>query len=252
MTIRLLAALGFLVPVLAVSSMAHAQTPPPPAPAPQTPAQPAPTPGQDAPVAVGRDRVVAPRIVSAAKPQYTAEAMRNRIQGSVRLRAVVERDGTPSGIEVVNSLDKQFGLDQAAIDAVKQWRFEPGTLDGNPVRVMVTVDLSFVLREVTPAQGWPDGFGEVAASPQSVEEKAETPELRLTIKRPADWAIRRAGSPGEWVSLRSADGLESMLVLRPEMVSGDLQWPASDAQIQGLADLVPRLQTNAGLEPIAT
>src|SRR3954468_7937067 len=252
MTIRLLAALGFLVPVLAVSSMAHAQTPPPPAPAPQTPAQPAPTPGQDAPVAVGRDRVVAPRIVSTVKPQYTAEAMRNRIQGSVRLRAIVERDGTPSGIEGVNSLDTQFGLDQAAIDAVKQWRFQPGTLDGNPVRVMVMVDLSLVLRDSTPPQGWPDGFGEVASSPQSVEEVAETQQLRLTIRRPADWPIRRSGPPSEWVSLRSADGLESMLVLRPELVTTELQWPASDAQIQSVADLVRRLQANIDLETIAT
>jgi TonB family protein len=252
MTTRPLAALAFLLLSLAASSVLHAQASPPQAPAPQAPAPASPTPGQDAPLAVGRDRVVAPRIVSAAKPQYTAEAMRNRIQGSVRLRAVVERDGTPSGIEVVNSLDKQFGLDEAAIEAVKQWRFEPGTVDGNPVRVMVTVDLSFVLRESAPVQGWPDGFSDAAVSPPSVEEKAETPELRLTIRRPADWAIRRAGSPSEWISLRSADGLESMLVLRPEMVAGDLQWPASDAQIQGLADLVRRLQSNAGLETIAT
>src|SRR3954470_21199296 len=96
MTIRLLAAVGLLAPWLAASSVAHAQTSPPQAPAPQAPAQPSPTPGQDGPLAVGGDRVVAPRVLSEAKPLYTAEAMRNRIQGSVRLRAIVERDGTPS------------------------------------------------------------------------------------------------------------------------------------------------------------
>src|SRR4051812_39417966 len=100
-------------------------------------------------VPASRPGVVPPRVIREAKPQYTAEAMRNRVQGAVRLSAVVEADGTVSNVEVVKSLDPQFGLDASAVAALKQWTFMPGTLNGQPVRVRVTVDLTFVLRDNT-------------------------------------------------------------------------------------------------------
>jgi TonB family protein len=88
--------------------------------------------------------VSAPRLIKEVKPGYTSEALRNRIQGTVVLDAVVMADGCASQIRVVRSLDP--GLDEEAVAAVAQWRFEPGRLGGTPVNVLVRVMLDFVLR----------------------------------------------------------------------------------------------------------
>lgn len=90
--------------------------------------------------------VTLPRIIREVKPQYTADAMRAKIQGEVWLEAVVLPDGTVGQIDVVRSLDPTFGLDQEAVKAAKQWRFIPGTRFGEPVPVLVTIQLTFTLR----------------------------------------------------------------------------------------------------------
>ena len=80
------------------------------------------------------------------KPQYTADAMRAKVQGTVLLECVVLPDGSVGPVEVVRSLDSTFGLDQEAIKAAKKWRFKPGTRFGEPVAVLVTIELTFTLR----------------------------------------------------------------------------------------------------------
>ena len=80
------------------------------------------------------------------KPQYTADAMRAKVQGTVLLECVVLADGSVGRVDVVRSLDPTFGLDQEAVKAAKQWRFQPGTRFGEPVAVLVTIELTFTLR----------------------------------------------------------------------------------------------------------
>jgi len=80
------------------------------------------------------------------KPQYTAEAMRAKIQGTVYLDCVVKADGSVGECGVVRSLDATFGLDQEAVKAAKQWKFAPGKKLGQPVAVLVTIEISFALR----------------------------------------------------------------------------------------------------------
>jgi TonB family protein len=89
--------------------------------------------------------VSAPTVITQVRPRYTGEALRNRIQGTVVLEAVVMGDGCASHIRVVRSLNPG-GLDEEAIRAVEQWRFEPGRLAGVPVDVLVTIMLDFTLR----------------------------------------------------------------------------------------------------------
>jgi TonB family protein len=89
--------------------------------------------------------VTIPRIIREVKPQYTAEAMRAKVQGGVLLECVVQTDGTVGDVRVVRSLDTTYGLDQEAIKAAKQWKFAPGTRNGEPVPVMVTIELTFTL-----------------------------------------------------------------------------------------------------------
>jgi TonB family protein len=85
--------------------------------------------------------VSAPVVVKEVKPRYTADAEHAGIQGVVTLECVVNTDGTVGEVEVTRSLDA--GLDLEAIKAVKQWRFEPGTKDGKPVPVLVTLEMTF-------------------------------------------------------------------------------------------------------------
>jgi TonB family protein len=87
-----------------------------------------------------------PQLISQVRPQYTAEAMRAKVQGVVLLECVVQSSGTVGTCEVVRSLDPNFGLDQEALKAAKQWRFRPGTRFGEPVAVLVTIELTFTLR----------------------------------------------------------------------------------------------------------
>lgn len=90
--------------------------------------------------------VSSPALLTQVKPQYTTEAMRAKIQGKVWLEVVVMPDGRPGNIRVVRSLDRTFGLDEEAIKAMRQWRFRPGTRQGEAVAVAVTVEMEFTLR----------------------------------------------------------------------------------------------------------
>lgn len=89
--------------------------------------------------------VTPPRVITEVKPTYTNDALFQKIQGAVVLEFVVTRDGRPSQIRVIKSLDPA-GLDQQAIAAAGQWRFEPGRLAGAPVDVLVTLVLDFSIR----------------------------------------------------------------------------------------------------------
>ncbi len=88
--------------------------------------------------------VAPPRVITEVKPTYTTAALLNKVQGSVTLELVVRSNGKPSDIRVVRSLDA--GLDEQAIGAIGQWRFEPGRLAGTPVDVAVIVIIDFWIR----------------------------------------------------------------------------------------------------------
>ncbi len=107
-------------------------------------------PGRDGMVGGGPMRpggdVESPLPISQPKPQYTAEAMRAKIQGRILLECVVFPDGSVGQIRVVRSLDPVFGLDQEAIKAARSWRFRPGLRRGEPVAVLVSIEMAFSLR----------------------------------------------------------------------------------------------------------
>lgn len=90
--------------------------------------------------------VSAPTAVTQVKPDYTDAAKEARIQGEVLLETVVLADGRVGDVTVTKSLDTVYGLDQQAIDAMKQWTFKPGTREGKPVAVRVQVEMTFALK----------------------------------------------------------------------------------------------------------
>ena len=90
--------------------------------------------------------VTLPRVLHEERPQYTSDAMRAKVQGTVLLECVVRPDGSVGDVQVVRSLDPTFGLDQQAVAAARKWRFAPGTRLGEPVPVLITIELTFTLR----------------------------------------------------------------------------------------------------------
>ena len=87
--------------------------------------------------------VSAPRPIYAPDPEYSEEARKARWQGVVVLKIVVGPDGRTHEAQVLRSLG--LGLDEKALEAVKQWRFEPAKKDGQNVAVLVSVEVAFHL-----------------------------------------------------------------------------------------------------------
>jgi TonB family protein len=85
--------------------------------------------------------IVMPRALKTAKPFYPREPHGNGIEGSVRLELVVDSSGSVGDIRVAKSLHPD--LDEAAIGSARKWRFRPGTKSGQPVPVIVTMEVSF-------------------------------------------------------------------------------------------------------------
>ena len=84
-----------------------------------------------------------PRPIYDPDPDYSDAARKARYQGSVLLWLVVGPEGRPHNIRIQRSLG--MGLDEKAISAVNTWRFQPATLNGQPVAVEVNVEVSFRL-----------------------------------------------------------------------------------------------------------
>lgn len=90
--------------------------------------------------------VLSPVPIRQVRPSYTADAMRARRQGVAGLDCVVETDGSVRMCDLVQPLDPSFGLNEEALKAARQWQFRPGTRFGEPVRVLVRIELAFTLR----------------------------------------------------------------------------------------------------------
>ncbi len=84
-----------------------------------------------------------PRVIYQPEPEFSEEARKAKYQGVCTLGLIVGADGRPSNIRVLSSLG--MGLDEKAIEAVKNWKFEPAMKDGHPVRVEIAVEVDFHL-----------------------------------------------------------------------------------------------------------
>ena len=87
--------------------------------------------------------ISAPQAISAPDPDYTEEARRAKKQGTCVLWMIVDAAGRPRDIKVVHGLG--LGLDAKAVEAVRQWRFQPALKDGRPVDVEISVEVEFHL-----------------------------------------------------------------------------------------------------------
>jgi len=102
--------------------------PPPPPPAPKP----------------GDGSVTRPVPIDQPAPFYPPDAMRAGVEGVVRLSVTISADGRVKAARVIQSVP---ALDQAALDAARQWTFRPGTKDGKPVDVVTEITMAFTLRK---------------------------------------------------------------------------------------------------------
>ena len=91
---------------------------------------------------IGGD-VTQPKLIRKVEPEYTEEARTAKIQGTVQMLVTIREDGAATDFRVTQALG--LGLDQKAIDAVRQWQFQPGTKEGVPVPVIATIQVNFRL-----------------------------------------------------------------------------------------------------------
>jgi TonB family protein len=87
--------------------------------------------------------VSAPVVVHSVDPEFTAEARTANFQGSVSIQLIVDSQGNPQSVRVVRHLG--MGLDEKAIEAVRQYKFRPAMYEGHPVAVQLLIDVDFHL-----------------------------------------------------------------------------------------------------------
>ena len=130
--------------------------------------------------------IKAPRKITDVAPEYPALARSANVQGVVIAEARIDAQGNVSDTRVLRSIPL---LDQAAIEAVKQWKYEPTLMNGIPVPVIMTVTVNFVLRDTIHLQfTLPDGSKSALQLTPDVPGSISTPALgnvRFTAKRSA-------------------------------------------------------------------
>lgn len=138
------------VQIAAISAAIPAAPAPPQVSATVAPASPAPqriapasVAAKPEPISASTPGVTTPRPIYKVEPTYSEDAKIAKIQGSVKLNLVIDEQGRTDDIKVVTSLDP--GLDEQAVEAVRQWLFAPATKDGVPIPVTASIEVTFRL-----------------------------------------------------------------------------------------------------------
>ena len=95
----------------------------------------------DEPVFDPGDGITAPKVIHQVNPKPDSGTKGFKITGAVLIGLIVNSRGLPVNVHVVRSIEKE--IDASAVEAVQEWRFEPGRKAGRPVAVRVTVEIRF-------------------------------------------------------------------------------------------------------------
>ena len=165
-----------------------------------------------------RRRPASSRLIKEVKPKYTVEAMNEKVQGAVWVEC-----------------------NESAIDAAKQWMLEPGTKDGRPVPVLVTIELKFTLRDYPPEKaplGLPEPFATTGQQDSAAELGWENlqiespPSLIVGVVRPSGWRRVLLDTPGVLFSLKTTTPSLGASMLTPRSATISQLEPASAAELQ--------------------
>jgi TonB family protein len=165
----------------------------------------------------------APHLMKKAEPQYSEEASKARLAGTVLLQVTVGADGKARDIKVLRSLG--LGLDESAVAAVSAWEFAPGAKDGQPVSVQVRIEVNFRPLEKEQKDRWrvtraefPLQYGslrpviEKAVAPRvaagansatatatfNVDERGEAVDVHIDKSSDDEWSRDVTDAIGEW------------------------------------------------------
>jgi TonB family protein len=205
--------------------------------------------------------VTAPRVLHQVTAQYTADAMRAKIEGSVILDAVVGADGHVGAIHVAHSLDALYGLDEQAVRALEQWTFTPGMKDGVDVPVAITVELTFHIGKgpaatmaslMLPRAFSRDADGRTPLEPPRGSWKttsADDTGWRINASYPAGWTVSAEPAPGRLLLIQRRRGgavdFFEVRQLRPTPMG--LNGPMSVNQLEQFArSVVPAVGNHGG------
>jgi periplasmic protein TonB len=100
-------------------------------------------PGDGNSIYVPGNGIVVPKLIYAPEAEFSDDARRNKYQGTCMLSIIVDTQGNPQNVHVIRALG--MGLDEKALEAVRRYRFKPGTKDGKAVPVLISVAVDFRL-----------------------------------------------------------------------------------------------------------
>jgi TonB family protein len=182
--------------------------------------------------------IVPPKPIKQASPKYTSEAMRAKIQGDVDVEIIVQKDGTVGDVRVTKSLDPD--LDEAAITAARQWRFQPATKNGEPVEYTCTLSLEFRIHDGPPivyppkAEAYPpDTPGLVApVATKRVDPKYTSDAMRAKIQGTVelDVVVQADGTIGD---VRITKSLDTQFGLDQEAIAAVKGYTFTAATLNG-------------------
>jgi TonB family protein len=188
-----------------------------------------------------------PHLRSKVQAQYSEEARKARLEGTVLLRIVVGSDGGARDFEVLRSVG--MGLDENAIAAVRKWQFEPGTKDGQPVNVRVQIEVNFRLGDhpnvrwhlvraefhLPPGASRPiiekgpaprvanEASNASATATFDVNEKGEAVDARIDKASDDEWGHDVSDALGKWrFTPASKDGKPVSVSCTMDFVRGEL------------------------------
>jgi TonB family protein len=141
----------------------------------------------DAVRAVGK--VKPPKLIKQMDPAYPEEARKAGIEGVVILEAKADEKGNVTDVRILRSIP---ALDQAALDAVKQWKYEPMLIDGTPRKIVFTVTVRFALKDSGSART----LEKFAQGAVKAEGEVQPPKLIREVSPVYPEAARQAGVQG--------------------------------------------------------
>ncbi len=170
--------------------------------------------GQAEPIKIKGD-AQPPTLIKKVAPVYPEEARKQRIEGTVILEATVDVKGAVQSVKILRSVP---ALDQAAIDAVKQWVYEPTLIDGKPRAVVFTVTVRFVLdKDKKGGKAAAEGVSGEAKEPLKAAGTDEPPTLIKKVSPVYPEEARKQGIEGTVILEATVDvkgAVQNVKILR--------------------------------------
>ena len=135
-------------------------------------------------------QIAVPRLISKTEPEYSRELRNAGVEGTVVIGCEIDENGIPQNCEVQQSPDSR--LNQKALEAVSQWRFQPGTNNGHPVTVKANLEIRFRLLPKTQSTSSRSAI----TAPESAEHRIASAQSLSLVGCTGVCAVNKSPDPG--------------------------------------------------------